>query len=155
MDRVYLTEEGHYKLVKELETLKGVKRREIAAAMAHARSLGDLSENAEYDAAKEALSENERRIHELTDKLSRAEIVHDDGIPSDTARLGAKVCLCDLDSDYKVTYLLVGPEESDPVNDKISVVSPVGKALLGKKPGDEVSIEVPAGILRYKVESVE
>jgi len=155
MDRVYLTPEGHDKLIKELETLKGPKRREIAAALAHARSLGDLSENAEYDAAKEALAENERRINELTDKLSRAELVHDTGALRDTAHLGAKVRLHDLDSDYRITYLLVGPEESDPVNDKISVVSPVGKALLGKKAGDEVSIEVPAGTLRYKVESIE
>ncbi len=152
--RVYLTQDGFHKLQEELEFLKNTKRREIASALEHARALGDLRENAEYSAAKDALAENERRIHQLEDKLARAEIVSDSNVPTDKAFLGAKVKVLDLDTDQEDEYTLVGTDEANPVEGLISVTSPVGKALLGKGPGDEVEIDVPAGTLKYKVVSI-
>lgn len=151
MERVYLTKEGYEKLSTELEYLKNVKRQEIAKALDHARSLGDLSENAEYDSARDALTANEARIRDLQDKLSRVEIIDDVNISSDGAYVGAKVKLRDLETDDEFTYKLVGPDESNPMEGLISIVSPVGKALLGHKVGDEVRITIPAGILKYKI----
>lgn len=151
MERVHLTREGYEKLTAELEYLKNVKRKEISAALEHARSLGDLKENAEYHAAKEAISYNEKRVSELEDKLSRAEIIDDSKIPRDKAYIGAKVKLIDLDTSEEVLYSLVGQDEADAMNDMISVTSPVGKALLGHKVDDIIKIEVPAGTLSYKI----
>lgn len=152
--RVYLTQDGFHKLQEDLEYLKNTKRREIANALEHARALGDLRENAEYSAAKEALAENERRIHQLEDKLARAEIVSDSNVPTDKAFLGSKVKVLDLDTDQEDEYTLVGADEANPMDGLISVTSPVGKALLGKGIGDEVEIDVPAGTLKYKVISI-
>jgi len=151
MEKVYLTHAGYEKLSKELEYLKGSKRREVAAALAHARSLGDLSENAEYDAAKAAFAENEQRIQDLEDKLTRVEIIDDVNISLDKAYLGARLKLVDLDNNEEMEYKLVGPDETNPLEGMISISSPVGKALLGKSVGEEVAIQVPAGALRYKI----
>ena len=149
--RIYLTQDGFHKLHDELEYLKNTKRREIAKALEHARALGDLRENAEYSAAKEALAENERRIHELENKLARAEIVSDSNVPTDQAFIGARVKVLDLDTEQEDEYTLVGADEANPIEGLISVTSPVGKALLGKGIGDEVDIDVPAGTLKYKI----
>jgi len=151
MERIYLSREGYEKLMHELEHLKIVKRKELSAAVEHARLLGDLKENAEYDAAKEALAFNEKRIHELENKLSIAEIIENKAGPVSSVCLGAKVKIVDLDSNEEVEYSMVGPDEADPANGFISINSPVGKALLGHKENDMVEINIPAGILKYKI----
>jgi len=151
MKRVHLTREGYERLVEELECLKRVKRKEISEAIAHARSLGDLKENAEYHAAKEAAAFNEKRIAELEGKLSRVDIIDDADIPADKVYIGAKVKLRDLDTDEEIEYTLVGQDEADSLKDFISITSPVGKTLLGHKEGDKVQIQVPAGILNYQI----
>ena len=151
MERIYLTREGYEKLMHELEHLKIVKRKELSAAIEHARLLGDLKENAEYDAAKEASAFNEKRVYELEDKLSRAEIIENHDTCSESVCLGVKVKIVDLDSNEEVEYSIVGPDEANPVDGFISISSPVGKALLGHKEGEELKIEIPAGILRHKI----
>jgi transcription elongation factor GreA len=151
MERVHLTQEGYEKLSNQLDYLKHKKRREISAAIEHARSLGDLKENAEYHAAKEAMATNEQKIRELEDKLSRAEIIDTKNVDREKAYLGAKVKLRDLESDEEIVYKLVGQDEANPVEDLISVNSPVGKSLLGSKKGDVVKVEAPVGTLSYEI----
>lgn len=151
MDRIYLTNKGYEKLADELEFLKNVKRKEISEALEHARSLGDLKENAEYHAAKDAVSQNERRIRELDDKLSRVEIIDDSKIDKDKAYIGAKLTILDLDTEDEFKYTLVGQDEANALEGLISVTSPVGKSLLGHKKDDIVEVEVPAGKLNYKI----
>ncbi len=151
MERVYLTRAGYEKLIEELEYLKRVKRKEISAAIEHARSLGDLKENAEYHSAKDAMAKNETRVLELEDKLSRVEIIDDSAIDTDKAYIGAKLLLLDLDTDAEIEYTLVGQEEANAIEGLISVISPVGKALLGHKEGDIIKVDVPAGTLEYKI----
>jgi len=154
MERVYLTQQGYEKMIQELEHLKNVKRREISQAIEQARLLGDLKENAEYHAAKEAASHNEAKIHDMEGKLSRAEIVDETAVSDDKVCFGVTVKLKDVESDEETEYSLVGNEEADPVSGKISVTSPVGKALLGHKVDEIVKIEVPAGTLEYKIISI-
>ena len=151
MERVYLTRKGYDRLIEELENLKKVKRKEISAAIEHARSLGDLKENAEYHAAKEAMANNEKRVRELEDKLSRVEIIEDTQIQSDKAYIGAKLKLIDLDTEEELEYTLVGSDEADALRGLISTTSPVGKALLGHKEGETITLQVPAGALNYKI----
>ncbi|MFA5115557.1 MAG: transcription elongation factor GreA [Candidatus Omnitrophota bacterium] len=151
MDDIYLTQGGYEKLIQELEYLRNVKRKKISEAIAQARAQGDISENAEYDAAKDAQALNEQRISELEDKLARARIIDNEDIDSDEALLGAKVKLKDLDTEEEIEYLLVSELEADYDSGKISVTSPVGKGLLGHKKGEEVEIKIPAGVLRYKI----
>ncbi|MBD3264321.1 MAG: transcription elongation factor GreA [Candidatus Omnitrophica bacterium] len=151
MERVHLTQEGYERLVEELEDLKNTKRKEISKAIEHARSLGDLKENAEYHAAKEAMAENEKRISELEEKLSRAEIIDDTKIDTDRAFIGARLKLLDTDTDEEVEYTLVGQDEANAARGLISITSPVGKSLLGHEVGDTIEIEVPAGTLTYKL----
>jgi len=148
---VYLTREGKEKLEVELKELKTVKRPELIKAIAHARSLGDLSENAEYHAAKEAQVHLERRIAELDYQLSRARIIDRGSLPAGEARLLSKVRLLDTKTNEEEEHTLVTPEEADFDAGKLSLKSPIGAALLGKKEGDFVEIKVPAGLLRYKV----
>ena len=151
MKRVHLSRKGYEKMTEELEYLKSVKRKEISKAIEHARLLGDLKENAEYHAAKEAMAENEMKINILEDKLSRAEIVEDADISATEAFLGAKLKLKDLESGDEIEYKLVSEDEADPIEGLISISSPVGKALLGHKENDIIKIEVPAGTLNYKI----
>lgn len=148
---IYLTREGHEKLIKELEFLKRVKRREISKALGEARAHGDISENAEYDAAKEAQALNEKRITELEENLSRAKILDDEDIPKDEVLIGATVKLKDLGSGEELQYTFVSEVEADISQGKISIASPVGKGLLGHKENETVEIKIPAGILRYKI----
>lgn len=149
--QITLTRAGRDKICEELEILKGEKRRQIAKDIAEARAHGDLSENAEYAAAKEAQSLNEKRIAELEDILMRANILDNDAMPKDEALIGATVKIKDLKIDREFDYVLVSEEEADFNLNKISISSPVGKALLGRKAGEVVEIQVPAGILKYKV----
>ena len=148
---VFLTQKGFEKLKDELDHLKKVKRREVARQLEKARSMGDLSENAEYDAAKEAQAHLEKKIAELEDKLSRARIIEHENIPADKVYVGALVQLLDKDTEEVVKYVMVSSPEADYAQNKISMESPIGKALMGHKEGDVVEISVPAGILTYLI----
>lgn len=152
---VYLTRAGYEKLRVDLERLKITERHKIAKAIGEARLLGDISENAEYDAAKDAQAHNEARIAELETKLSKVRIIENENIPSDKIFIGAIVTLKDLQTDEKVRYMMVSPEESNYEENKLSIFSPVGKGLMGHQEGEEVSINVPAGTLRYKILKIE
>ncbi|MFH1837021.1 MAG: transcription elongation factor GreA [Candidatus Omnitrophota bacterium] len=150
-DYINLTRDGRDKICKELEHLKGAKRREIAKALAEARAHGDLSENAEYDAAKEMQAMNEKKVAHIEGVLMKARIVDNEAIAKDEALLGATIKVREKNSGDQCTYMLVSEEESDFDEDKISVTSPVGKALLGHKVGDIVDVTVPAGTLKYEI----
>ncbi len=148
---LYLTQDGYEKLVKELQYLKNVRRKELSKEIEKARGYGDLSENAEYDAAKDAQAMNEKRASELESKLSRARILDNEKIASDEVLIGAKVSLKDLDTAEELEYTLVSEEEADYSQGKISVSSPVGRGLLNHKVNEYVEIKIPAGILKYKI----
>lgn len=150
-ERIRLTRIGYEKLKAEYEELTTKKRREIARALEHARAFGDLKENAEYDAAKNAQALNEKRISELSDRLSRAELLDDSDLEKDKILIGATALLLDIENDEEIEYMFVSTEEADYAQNKISVTSPIGQALMGHKVGAEVKIRVPAGILIYKV----
>ncbi|MFH1878192.1 MAG: transcription elongation factor GreA [Candidatus Omnitrophota bacterium] len=152
--RINLTRAGREKICRELEILKGEKRREIAQQLAEARAHGDLSENAEYDAAKEAQALNEKKIAQMEETLVMAQLIDESSIPKDEALLGATVTVKDHKSGEEFDYMLVSEEESDFDLNKISVTSPVGRALLGHKTGDVVEIQVPVGILRYEIKAI-
>ncbi|MDD5281791.1 MAG: transcription elongation factor GreA [Candidatus Omnitrophica bacterium] len=147
---IYLTQEGYEKLVSDLEYLKTVKRRQLSKAVGEARAHGDISENAEYDAAKDAQGHNEKQIVELEEKLSRVRILDKD-IPQDQVLIGARVKLIDMDTEEEMEYVLVSELEADYNQNKISVSSPVGEGLLGHKENEVVEIRVPAGLLKYKI----
>jgi transcription elongation factor GreA len=151
---IFLTQSGFEKLKEELDLCKTVKRREIARALEKARAMGDLSENAEYDAAKEAQAHLEKKIAELEDQLARARIIEHENIPKDKVYVGAQVKLLDKDTEEEVTYILVSPAEADYSLNKISMESPIGKSLMGRKEGDVVEIKVPAGILTYQIVAI-
>jgi transcription elongation factor GreA len=151
----HLTVEGYEKLRKELEHLKTVKRRELSKAIGAARAHGDISENAEYDAAKEAQGLNEKKIAELEHKLATAQIIDEDNMAKDEVLIGATVKLKDLKSGNEITYTLVSEEEADFSQGKISISSPVGSGLMNHKKGDTVEINVPAGVLKYKILSID
>jgi len=151
MDYIYLTRSGYEKLAEELNLLKTEKRRQLSKAVGEARAHGDLTENAEYDAAKEAQGLNEKRINDLEQKLSQARILDDENIPSDEVLIGATVTLKDMDTQDVLEYMLVSEAEADYAAGKISVNSPVGASLLNHKEKDTVEIKVPAGILRYEI----
>lgn len=155
MEKVYMTKNGYEKVKEELDELKDVKRPEIQNAIGEARAHGDLKENAEYHAAREAQGLLEAKIRELEDKLARTEIVDSSKIPKDAIYLGAKTELKDLDSGDIEFFHFVGAGEDDPVNGKILVTSPFAKPLLGKKVNEEVEVNVPMGTLRYKVLKIE
>lgn len=151
MDYIYLSQKGYEKLIEELEYLKTTRRRGLSKAIEKARSFGDLSENAEYDAAREAQGLNEMKVADLEDKLSRARIIDDENIPSDIALIGATITLKDLEFDDEFEYTLVSEEEANYDEGKISISSPVGKALLGHKVGEAVEIQAPTKTLKYKI----
>ena len=149
--QVYLTRDGYQKLVAQLETLKTSERQRIAKAIGEARAQGDISENAEYDAAKDAQAHNEARIAEMEGTLVDVAFIEDMKIPADKIFIGAKVKLTDLDSKQAVSYMLVSPEEAGFGENRLTVFSPIGQGLLKHKVGDEVTINVPAGVKRFKV----
>lgn len=150
MDRTPVTKEGYEALKKELQNLKRVERPQNIKAIEEARAHGDLSENAEFDAAKERQGFIEGRINELGYKLATADIILTENLPKDRAVFGSKVLLENIDSGEEVEYRLVGPEESDIKEGRISVSSPLGRAILGKKPGDELTLIVPGGKRIYE-----
>jgi transcription elongation factor GreA len=148
---IYLSKNGIRKLEKELKNLKTIERPKIVAEIKRAMEMGDLSENAEYHAAKENQTHIEAKIAELEDKLSRARLIDTSDIPDDKAYIFARVLVKDLEDDEEIEYTLAPPDETDVDNDVISIESPIGKALLGKAVGDKLDIEVPAGIIKYEV----
>jgi len=148
---MHMTREGYEKLREKLNTLVNVRRKEIAKQLEHARGFGDLSENAEYETAKQEQALNEAKINELVIQLSSASIIDDLEIAHDKVYIGAKVRLYDMKQKEELEYMLVSEAEADFLENKISVTSPVGKALLGKMEKDVVEIQVPAGQLLYKV----
>ncbi|HOW35710.1 MAG TPA: transcription elongation factor GreA [Candidatus Omnitrophota bacterium] len=152
---IYLTKAGFEKLREELENLKTVERRRIARAIGEARLQGDISENAEYDAAKDAQAHCEARIAELEVKLAKVRIIENEDIPSDKVFIGAIVTLKDLDTGEETKYTLVSPEEANYEQGKISIFSPVGKSLMGHSQNEEVVVRVPAGDLKYKIISID
>jgi transcription elongation factor GreA len=151
LDRVPVTKEGYEALKKELENLKRVERPQNLLAIEEARAHGDLSENAEFAAAKDRQGFIEGRIGELGFKLANAEIINPDKLPKDRAAFGHKVLLENIDTGEDVAYQLVGPDESDIERGRISISSPLGRAILGKKPGDELTLEAPGGKRVYEL----
>lgn len=150
-----MTVYGYDRLTAELKDLMHKQRPSVIAAIEEARGHGDLKENAEYHAAKEKQGFIEGRIAELESKLSRAEVIDPTKLKGDKIMLGATVKLVDVDSNRDVTYALVGPDEADLEAGRISTTSPIGRALLGKTEGDEVTVQAPGGKRVYEVEKVE
>ena len=150
-----LTYAGLKALEDELENLKVVKRREIAQKIKEAREQGDLSENAEYDAAKDEQRDIEARIEELEKILKNAEVVVEDDVDLDTINIGCTVDVYDKEFEEEIVFQLVGSTEANSLEGKISNESPVGKALLGAKVGDIVNVETQAGVLQYKVLEIQ
>ncbi|MGX7348824.1 transcription elongation factor GreA [Dolosicoccus paucivorans] len=155
-EKVYpMTQEGLEKLEQELEDLKVNKRKEIVERIKIARSFGDLSENSEYDAAKDEQAFVEGRISTLEDMIRYAEIIDDKDIDQDEVTLGRKVTFQELPDGEEETYTIVGSAEADPLESKISNDSPIAKALLGKKIGDVVEVDTPGGTFECKIINVE
>ncbi len=154
MPRVVTTKEGLAKMKADLEKMLSVERPTVSAALAHARSLGDLSENAEYHAAKEKQGMVERKIRQLQEDITHAEVIDQSKLAKGVVVFGKIVKVKDLGDGSQETYTLVGPNEADFDQGKISVESPIGKGLLGKKAGDIAEIAVPAGTIKYKVISI-
>ncbi len=154
MQRIPLTPEGHRKLREELDRLVKVERPANVKAIAEARAHGDLSENAEYHAAKERQSFIEGRIRELQDKLARANVIDPSRIRHDRVAFGATVTVFDLQTDDEQVFTIVGSEEADAKNGRISLSSPVGKALMGKEVGDVAVIRAPAKTIEYEITEI-
>jgi transcription elongation factor GreA len=151
LERVPVTREGYEALKKELEKLKRVERPENIKAIEEARAHGDLSENAEFAAAKDRQGFIEGRISELEYKLGNADIIDLDKLNKETAVFGCRVLLENVETGQDVEYQLVGPDESDIAKGRISISSPLGKAILGKRPGDELTLQVPGGKRVYEL----
>ncbi len=154
-DQVMLTEEGFEKLENELDYLENEKRREVAKRIKVAREFGDISENSEYDDAKNEQAFVEGRIKEIKNMLNNAHVVKDEEITDKKVNLGTQVMLHNLDSDEKIRYTLVGSAEADPLNHKISNESPIGKSILGHAIGDQVKVDTPSGQVEYEIVSIK
>lgn len=151
MDKIPITPRGYEVLKKEYAHLVSVERPRVIKAIEEARSHGDLSENAEFEAAKERQAFIEARVSELNYKLGNADIIDPDKLPRDRAVFASRVLLANVDTGEDVEYQLVGPDESDIKEGRISVVSPLGRAIIGRKPGDEIVLEAPGGKRVYKL----
>lgn len=151
MERIPITREGLERLKKELGHIKRVERPGNVKAIEEARAHGDLSENAEYHAAKEKQSFLEGRIAELEDVISRAEVIDIDDSDSDRVVFGKTVLICNIVTDEEIRYQLLGPYESEPEKGRISVHSPLGQALIGREVGDEVKVKTPGGIQEFEI----
>jgi transcription elongation factor GreA len=150
-DAVLLTKEGYEEIVAEHENLVAVRRAEVAQKLKEAIAQGDLSENADYDAAKNEQAELEERIYKLENMIRKAKIIDDSDLAGDQVTVGLTVKVLDIDEDEEEEFTIVGSTEADPFEGKISNESLVGAALLGKKVGDEINVEVPDGVVSYKV----
>ena len=153
--QIVVTASSFQKLKDELDYLKNVKRKEAAENVGIARSYGDLSENSEYDEAKNEQAKVEAQISELEETIAHAKVISDHEIQTDTVNVGVTVTIYDMDFDEELAYTIVSSREVDPLNNMISDQSPIGKALIGTKVGDVVSVEVPDGIAKFKVMNIE
>lgn len=151
---ILLTDEGLKKLEDELEQLKTIKRKEISEKIKVALSFGDLSENSEYDEAKNEQAIIEARIATIEAMLKNVKLLDDDEISTETINVGSKVTLKDIEFNEELTYYIVGSTEADPEKGRISDESPIGKGLLGHKNGDVVEIDAPAGVIKFEVLSI-
>lgn len=147
----YLTREGLRKYEDELQHLKSVRRKEISQKIKEAREQGDLSENAEYDAARDEQRDIEARIEYLDNLLKNVEVIDESKSDKNTVHFGSKVVVKDLELDEEYTYSIKGASEADALAGKISNTSPLGKALIGRKKGDTIEVEAPAGTVKYKI----
>ncbi|WP_427339262.1 transcription elongation factor GreA [Caloranaerobacter sp. DY30410] len=148
---VVLTLDGLKKIEDELEYLKTVRRKEVAERIKHALAFGDISENSEYDEAKNEQAQLEERIAKLEGILRTARVIDDEDINLETVSIGTKVKVKDLEFDEEIEYTIVGSAEADPYEGKISNESPVGEALIGRKKGEIVEVQVPDGVIRYEI----
>jgi transcription elongation factor GreA len=155
MEKIPMTEAGYLALEGELKHRQQVDRPRIIQQITDARSHGDLSENAEYHAAKEQQSHNEGRIAELEDKLARADVIDVSKLSGDTIKFGATVTLIDEDTDKKAVWQIVGEPEADAKKGRISITSPLARALIGKKKGASVEVVTPGGAKAYEVTKIE
>lgn len=151
MDRIPMTREGLERLKAQLNHLETVERPQNIRSIEEARSHGDLSENAEYHAAKERQSFLDGRINEIKSIIGKAEVIKIKGGPADSVAFGRTVLLCNVNTEEEVRYQLVGPYESEPENGRISVSSPLGQALVGKEVGDEIRVKAPGGIQEFEI----
>jgi len=151
LKQIVLTYEGLEKLESELEELKTVKRKEISEKIKQALSFGDLSENSEYDEAKNEQAMVETRIAQLENMLKNAKILDNEDLTTDTVNIGSRVKVLDVGYGEEEEYFIVGSTEVDPLNMRISDESPIGKALVGSRVGDEVEVTAPAGVLRFRI----
>jgi transcription elongation factor GreA len=151
MERIPITVDGKLKVEEELKKLKTIQRPRIINAISEARAHGDLSENAEYHAAKEEQGHNETKIMELENLLSKAEAIDPSSLEGDDVKFGAKIVLVDVDTDEEANYQIVGDIESDFKKKKISISSPLAKALIGKSVGDEVEVNTPGGGKSFEI----
>ncbi|HUU02901.1 MAG TPA: transcription elongation factor GreA [Myxococcota bacterium] len=154
IEKVPMTPEGYRKLQDELKRLKAEERPRIIKAIEEALDHGDLSENAEYDAAKDAQQHLDQRMREIEDKLSRAQVIRPEDVKGDRVVFGARVLLTDLENEKQVSYQLVGEEEADRTQRKISVKSPLARGMIGKSVGDMFYVQTPAGEREYLVEKI-
>ncbi|MGK9170293.1 transcription elongation factor GreA [Inquilinus limosus] len=155
MEKVPMTAAGYNRLQEELKHLKSVARPEVIKAIAEAREHGDLSENAEYHAARERQSFIEGRVMELEDRISRAEIIDTSKLSGDTIKFGATVTLADEDTEEEITYQIVGQDESDIKEGRLSITAPLARSLIGKAEGDQVEVTTPGGSKSYEIVTVQ
>ena len=152
--QIIVSKEGLKKLQQELEHLKTVKRKEVALAIQKARAYGDLSENSEYDEAKNEQAEIEGKIAHLEETLENAIVLDDSELGTDKVNVGNKVMVHNIDTDEDCEYKIVSTTEADPIQFKISDDSPLGKALLGQRKGDSINVETPMGIVKYTITNI-
>ena len=150
----YMSQEGYDNMVAELKRLEGVERPKASAAIAEARDKGDLSENSEYDAAKEAQAHLEDKINKLKLAISEAKVVDTSRLSSDTVQILSKVEMTNLTTKAKMTYTIVSENEANLREGKISIMTPIAQGLLGKKVGDEVEIKIPRGTITLRIDSI-
>ena len=155
MKDVLLTPEGLEKLKEEIAYLTGDKRREVAERIKHAREFGDISENSEYDDAKNEQAMLEQKIMQLEERLTRARLIEKEDVPKGVVAVGTRVRLKDMDANETVEYEIVGSAEANPAARKLSNESPVGKAIIGRKKGETVEVAAPRGSLKYKIMDVK
>jgi transcription elongation factor GreA len=152
---VILTPEGFTKLKEEIDYLSTTKRREVAERIKHAREFGDISENSEYDDAKNEQAMLEHRIATLEERLANARVIEADEITSDVVSIGTRVRLKDMDANETIEYTIVGSAEANPAEHRLSNESPVGRAILGKKKGEVVEVSAPRGTLKFKIMDIK
>lgn len=154
-EKTFMTQEGLNKTKERLEFLKGTRRQEVASKIAEARSYGDLSENSEYDIAREEQANVEAEIFELENKLKSVEIIDPKKISTSKVSIGCKVTVTNVKTNQTIEYKIVGDTDSDPLNGLISNASPIGAGLIGKKVGDIAAIKTPAGMIQFKIVKIK